>query len=220
MSEKRDYYEVLGVERQANDEDIKKAFRQQAMKHHPDRNPGDKQAETRFKEAAEAYGVLSDAQKRAQYDQFGHSAFGQGGQYAGQRYTNMEDIFSAFGDVFGGGVFGDLFGQRRRSGPQRGRDLKIELALSLEEIDSGVERTVVLKRQEHCAACTGTGAKPGTSASACSTCGGRGQIHRSQGFFTMATACPRCRGTGQVIESPCATCRGAGKVSEKSEIKL
>jgi molecular chaperone DnaJ len=216
MADKRDYYEVLGVDRKASEDEIKKAYRQAALKHHPDRNPGSKESEQRFKDAAEAYGVLSDAQKRAQYDQFGHAAFGPGGGFEGPRYTNMEDIFSAFGDVFG---FGDMFG-RRRSGPQRGRDLKIELELSLEEIDSGVERTVVLKRQEHCGACTGTGAKPGTSASVCSTCGGRGQIHRSQGFFTMATACPRCRGTGQVIESPCQTCRGAGKVQEKSEIKL
>jgi molecular chaperone DnaJ len=217
MSEKRDYYETLGVDRQASEEEIKKAYRKLALKHHPDRNPGDKQSETNFKAAAEAYSVLGDPQRRAQYDQFGHQAFGQGGGYDGQRFTNMEDIFSAFGDVFG---FGDMFGGRRRSGPQSGRDLKIVLDLTLEEIDSGVERTVALKRAEHCLACSGTGAKPGTSASACSTCGGRGQIHRNQGFFTMATTCPRCRGAGQVIESPCATCKGAGATREASEIKI
>ena len=218
MTDKRDYYEVLAVDRKATEDEVKKAYRKLALKHHPDRNPDDAQAEALFKEATEAYAVLSDAQKRAQYDQFGHAAFGAGG-FDG-RYTNMEDIFSAFGDVFGGGAFGDLFGQRRRAGPQRGRDLKIELGLSLEEIDSGVERTVVLKRLEPCKPCSGSGAKPGTSASACATCGGRGQIHRSQGFFTMATTCPRCRGSGQVIESPCTACRGAGKVQEKAEIKL
>lgn len=219
MAEKRDYYEVLGVERTATVEVIKKAFRKQAMQHHPDRNPGDAQAELRFKEIAEAYSVLCDSEKRAQYDQFGHSAFGPGG-FDGQRYTTMEDIFSAFGDIFGGGGgFGDAFG-RRRSGPQPGRDLKIVLDLTLEEIDSGVDRTVAVKRMENCEACRGSGAKPGTSASPCKTCGGRGQLHRNQGFFTMATTCPRCRGAGQVIESPCTSCKGAGKVSEKSEIKI
>jgi molecular chaperone DnaJ len=217
MGEKRDYYEVLGVERKAGDEEIKKAYRRMALKHHPDRNPGDKEAEARFKEAAEAYDVLGDAHKRAQYDQFGHQAFGPGGGYDGQRFTNMEDIFSAFGDVFG---FGDLFGGRRRAGPQPGRDLKIVLDLTLEEIDTGVERTVSVKRLEHCAVCKGSGAKPGTFASACPTCGGRGQIHRNQGFFTMATTCPRCRGAGTVIETPCATCKGAGKKQDKTEIKI
>jgi len=219
MSEKRDYYEVLGVQRQATEDEIKKAYRKLALKHHPDRNPGDKSAEVRFKEAAEAYGILSDPQKRAQYDQFGHAAFGPGGQFDGQRFTNMEDIFSAFGDIFGGGMFGDVFG-RRRGGPQAGRDLKIVLDLSLEEIDTGVDRTVTLKRLEHCKSCSGSGAKPGTSPTACTTCGGRGQIHRNQGFFTMATTCPRCRGAGQVIESPCATCRGVGKSQEKVDIKI
>jgi molecular chaperone DnaJ len=183
----------------------------------PDRNPGDKGAEAKFKEAAEAYAVLGDAQKRAQYDQFGHQAFGPGGGFDGTRFTNMEDIFSAFGDVFG---LGDMFGGRRRAGPQAGRDLKIELELTLEEIEHGVERTVALKRHEPCSTCKGSGAKPGTSVSACATCGGRGQIHRNQGFFTLATTCPRCRGLGQVIESPCASCRGAGKVQEKAEIVI
>lgn len=221
MADKRDYYEVLGVDRKASEEEVKKAYRKLALKHHPDRNPGDADAEARFKEAAEAYSVLSDAQKRAQYDQFGHAAFGPGGGFDGGRFTNMEDIFAAFGDVFGGGgMFGDLFGGRRRGGPQAGRDLKIVLDMTLEEIDQGVERTVVLKRLERCAPCHGSGAKPGTSATTCTTCGGRGQIHRNQGFFTMATACPRCRGNGQVIESPCAECKGAGKVQEKSEVRL
>lgn len=220
MIEKRDYYEVLGVGRKASPEEIKKAYRQMALKHHPDRNPGDEQAEVRFKEAAEAYAVLSVETKRQQYDQFGHTAFGPGGGFDGQRYTNMEDIFSAFGDIFGGGAFSDVFGGRRRNGPQSGRDLKIVLDLTLEDIDAGVERTVAVKRLEPCQPCSGIGAEPGTSVSACTTCGGRGQIHRNQGFFTMASTCPRCRGAGQVIPSPCKSCKGAGKVQEKSEIKI
>jgi len=217
MTKPRDYYEVLGVDRSASEDDVKKAYRRLALKHHPDRNPGDAEAEARFKAAAEAYNVLGDARRRAQYDQFGHQAFGQSGAYDGQRFTNMEDIFSAFGDVFG---FGEMFSGRRRSGPQPGRDLKIVLDLTLAEIDSGVERTVALKRLEHCLTCSGTGAKPGTSVGACATCGGRGQIHRNQGFFTMATTCPRCRGAGQVIESPCANCKGVGATRETSEIKI
>lgn len=225
MSEKRDYYEVLGVDKTASAEDIKKAYRKLALKHHPDRNPGDKDAEAKFKEAAEAYDVLGDEQKRRNYDQFGHRAFDAGG-FQGQRFENMEDIFAAFGDVFGGGVFGDLFGggggagRRGRSGPQRGRDLKIVLDLSLEEIDQGVERTVVLKRQDSCKTCSGSGAKPGTSRTSCAACGGRGQVHRSQGFFAMVTPCPRCQGAGQVTESPCGVCRGAGAETVKAEIPI
>ncbi|MBL8857741.1 MAG: molecular chaperone DnaJ [Planctomycetes bacterium] len=218
MAEKRDYYEVLGVDRKASEDDIKKAYRKLAMQHHPDRNPGDKDAEAKFKEAAEAYGVLSESDQRARYDQFGHQAFGQGGQYSGPQFTNMEDIFEAFG----GTIFGDLFGGggRRRAGPQAGRDLQIKLDVTLAEVDTGTTRTIALKRREHCAPCKGTGAKPGTSPTACTTCGGRGQIHRNQGFFTMATTCPRCRGAGQVIESPCTTCKGAGKTDEKVEIAI
>lgn len=225
MSGKRDYYEVLGLERTASDAEIKKAYRKLALQHHPDRNPDNPEAETKFKEAAEAYDVLGDSQKRAQYDQFGHAAFGPGGQYGGARFTNIEDIFSAFGDIFGGGgggMFGDLFGGGRRSrgGPRAGRDLKIVLDLTLEEIDTGVERTISLKRHEHCDVCKGSGAKEGTGPTPCSTCGGRGQIHRSQGFFTMASTCPRCRGAGMVVESPCASCRGAGKVAQKSDVTI
>jgi molecular chaperone DnaJ len=220
MADKRDYYEVLGVERGAGEEDVKKAYRKLALKYHPDRNPGDKDAETRFKEAAEAYDVLGDPQKRAQYDQFGHRAFDAGG-FAGPRFHNMEDIFAAFGDVFGGGMFGDLFGQRRsRSGPQPGRDLKIVLELTLEEIDQGVERTVVLKRADFCDACKGSGAKPGTSRATCGSCGGRGQVTVSQGFFAMVRTCPTCGGAGQVVPNPCASCRGAGKQSVKAEVKI
>ena len=222
MADKRDYYEVLGVERGAGEDDIKRAYRKLALEFHPDRNQGNSEAEARFKEAAEAYDVLGDAEKRAQYDQFGHAAFGQGG-FGGQRFTSVEDIFQAFGDVFGGGVFGDLFGGARRAhrgGPRPGRDLKIVLDLTLEEIDQGVERTIVLKRQEHCGSCNGSGARQGTGKTTCATCAGRGQVHRSQGFFTMATVCPKCRGAGQVIESPCATCGGSGKEQKKAEVAI
>ncbi|MCY3000690.1 MAG: molecular chaperone DnaJ [Planctomycetota bacterium] len=220
MSDKRDFYEVLGVERGAGEEDIKKAYRKLALKYHPDRNPGDAAAEASFKEAAEAYDVLGDEQKRRQYDQFGHRAFDQGGG-GGPRFHNMEDIFSAFGDILGGQMFGDLFGGRRRSsGPQRGRDLKIVLDLTLEEIDAGVERTVVLKREEHCGTCNGSGAKAGTSRRSCETCGGRGQVSRSQGFFAMVTPCPTCQGAGTRIESPCASCKGAGRLARSAEVRI
>jgi molecular chaperone DnaJ len=205
------------VDRKASEEEIKKAYRKLAMQHHPDRNPGDKQAEARFKEAAEAYGVLCDSEQRARYDQFGHQAFGAGGQYAGPQFTNIEDIFEAFG----GTIFGDLFGGgRRRAGPHAGRDLQVKLDVTLDEIDTGIKRTIALKRKEHCPSCKGSGAKPGTGPTACTTCGGRGQIHRNQGFFTMATPCPRCRGAGQIIESPCSACSGAGKRDEKVEIEI
>jgi len=221
MDDKRDYYEVLGVDRGADTDEIKRAYRRLALQHHPDRNKGDAEAEAKFKEAAEAYDVLGDTEKRAKYDQFGHAAFGAGG-HGGQRFTNMEDIFSAFGDVFGGGMFGDLFGGRRaqRGGPRPGRDLKIVLDLTLEEIDQGVERSIVLKRQENCTTCSGSGRKPGTGKSTCSACGGRGQVQRSQGFFTMATTCPRCRGRGEMIDSPCSSCSGSGKRTEKAEVKI
>ena len=227
MSEKRDYYGVLGVERNAPPEDIKRAYRKKALEFHPDRNKDNPKAEELFKEAAEAYDILGNAEKRARYDQFGHAAFSQGGMGGGTRFTNMEDIFEAFGDIFGGGgggIFGDLFGggggRRRRQGPQAGRDLKIVLDLSLEDVDTGVERTIAIKRQEICETCGGNGAKPGTSPVTCSTCGGRGQVQRSQGFFTMATPCPACRGAGTRIESPCSTCRGSGRTSDKSDVTI
>jgi molecular chaperone DnaJ len=220
MSEKRDYYEVLGVERGASADEIKRAYRKKALEHHPDRNNGDAEAARRFKEAAEAYDVLGDEQKRGQYDRYGHAAFGPGGHYGGGRFTNIDDIFQAFGDIFGGGIFGDVFQQGRRRGPQAGRDLKVVLDLALEEIDTGVERTIELKRRELCATCQGSRARPGTQPTACTTCGGRGQIQRSQGFFMMTAPCPRCRGSGVVIPTPCADCKGAGSVQRSAEVKI
>jgi len=224
MSEKRDYYEVLGVERNASQAEIKKSYRKLAIQFHPDQNQGDEGAEAKFKEAAEAYDVLGDEQKRAQYDQFGHQAFAQGGGFQGARFSSMEDIFSAFGDIFGGGL-GDLFGGgggRRggRRGPRAGRDLRIVLDLTLEEIATGVERTVALKRFEHCDACQGTGGEDGAQRVACTTCGGRGQVQRNQGFFTMASTCPSCRGQGQMVEKPCKPCHGSGKTQVKKEIEI
>ncbi|MAB81096.1 MAG: molecular chaperone DnaJ [Planctomycetes bacterium] len=227
MSEKRDYYTVLGVAKAASQDDIKRAYRKKALEFHPDRNAGDSSAEEKFKEAAEAYDALSDEQKRARYDQFGHAAFSQSGGFSdGGRFTNIEDIFEAFGDVFGGGgggLFGELFRGGRRSsrgGPRAGRDLRIVLPLTLEEIDQGVSKEVSIKRAEHCASCGGNGAKPGTSPIACGTCGGAGQVTTSQGFFAMRTACPQCQGAGKTIESPCSDCRGQGRVSRKSDIQL
>jgi molecular chaperone DnaJ len=224
MTDKRDYYEVLGLERNASHADVKRAYRKLAMKHHPDQNRGDAEAESKFKEAAEAYDVLGDEQKRGQYDQFGHQAFGQGGGFQGARFSNMEDIFSAFGDIFGGGL-GDIFGGgggRRggRSGPRPGRDLRIVLDLSLEEIAAGVERTVALKRFEYCGTCKGTGGEDGSEKVTCQTCAGRGQVQRNQGFFTVAAPCPTCRGAGQTIENPCKSCNGNGKAQEKNEIEI
>lgn len=223
MTDKRDYYEVLGLERNASQADVKKSYRKLAMKYHPDQNQGDAGAEAKFKEAAEAYDVLGDEQKRAQYDQFGHQAFAQGGGFQGARFSNMEDIFSAFGDIFGGGL-GDLFGGggRRggRRGPRPGRDLRIVLDLSLEEIANGVERTVALKRFEHCQTCKGSGGEDGAERVTCGTCAGRGQVQRNQGFFTMSTPCPTCRGAGQTIEKPCKSCHGNGKVQEKNEVEI
>jgi len=230
MSEKRDYYEVLGVDKSANEDEIKKAYRKLAMKHHPDRNKGDEGAEAKFKEAAEAYDALGTPEKRQKYDQFGHAAFGAGAGAGPGGFSNMDDIFSAFGDIFGGGGgggggggFGDIFGGGRRRGPRGprpGRDLRIVLDLTLEELDKGVTRTVALKRFEHCDTCKGSGGEDGSGKVTCSTCGGRGQVQRSQGFFTMASACPKCRGEGQVIENPCKTCKGSGKRQAKSDIEL
>lgn len=230
MSNKRDYYEVLGVARDASEGEIKRAYRKLALKFHPDRNPDDAVAEQSFKEAAEAYDVIGNSEKRAQYDQYGHAAFSQGGFPGGVRFNNMEDIFSAFGDIFGGGggggggIFGDLFGGggggRRRRGPAPGRDLKIALDLTLEEIDQGVERTIALKQQAHCDSCSGSGAAPGSKKSTCSTCGGRGQVARNQGFITLATACPTCHGSGESVDKPCTSCSGAGKKSVKNDIKI
>jgi len=213
---KRDYYEVLGVARNASEADIKKAYRRLAMKHHPDRNPDDKSAEAKFKEANEAYEVLADAQKRAAYDQFGHAgvdpsaaagARGGAGFYgAGAGAASFADIFGdVFGDIFGGG------GGGRRGGVQRGADLRYNLELSLEDAVRGTEVRIRVPTLEPCETCHGSGAKAGTQASTCSSCGGHGQVRMQQGFFSIQQTCPTCRGTGKVIKSPCETCHGQGR---------
>ena len=225
MASKRDFYEVLGVSKDASAADIKKAYRKLALQYHPDQNPDDPGAEAKFKEAAEAYDVLSDDGKRQRYDQFGHQAFAGGaGGGGGGGFTNVEDIFSAFGDIFGGagGAFGSMFGGGggRRRGPRRGRDLRIVLELTLEEIDEGVTKTVALKRLDICGTCDGSGARPGTSKITCKTCGGTGQVTRSAGFFQMASPCPACHGTGEIIEHPCQDCSGSGTVQTRKEIEI
>jgi molecular chaperone DnaJ len=215
---KRDYYEVLGVDRQATDQRIKSAYRKLALKYHPDRNPGDRQAEEDFKEAAEAYAVLADPQKRSLYDQFGHagvsSAAGAGaGGFDPTIFADFSDIFAGLGDAFG---FGDLFGsRRRRGGPQRGADLRYDLEITFEESATGAETSIQIPRDEACETCSGTGAAAGTAPETCSQCRGSGQLRYQQGFLTVARPCPNCRGTGRTIAKPCQTCRGAGRVGRE-----
>lgn len=207
----RDYYEVLGVERSCDDGALKAAFRKMAMEHHPDRNGGCEEASGRFKEINEAYSILSDAQKRAAYDRFGHAGVngqGGGGGDAGQ-FHDVHDIFNeVFGDIFGarGG------GGRQRGGPARGNDLRYDLEISLEQAYAGAEVEIEVPATLTCETCEGSGAKPGTSPTQCSTCQGHGRVRASQGFFSIERACPRCGGSGQMVADPCVTCRGHGQV--------
>jgi molecular chaperone DnaJ len=218
MGNRRDYYEVLGINRDASQEEIKQAYRRMALKYHPDRNPGDKEAEQRFKEAAEAYEVLSDPQRRRQYDQFGHEGL-RGYTYRG--FTSFDDIFEAFSDIFSDSIFSDFFDiGRRRRGPRRGAHLRVELDITFEEAAFGTEKTINLYRNESCTSCDGSGTKPGTTPSACPACRGKGEILQGGGFFTIRSTCPRCRGIGKVITSPCSVCKGAGTVRRKREIKV
>ncbi len=218
---KRDYYEILGVPKNADADAIKRAYRKIALRDHPDKNPGNKEAEERFKESAEAYEILSDPEKRAAYDRFGHAGVGGGGP----QFTSVEDIFGAFGDIFGGrgggSVFEDLFGGgRSQRGRQGGAHLKVDIEISLDEVRSGAKKTIEIQRNESCKQCHGSGAKAGTSPKRCPDCGGHGHIVRSQGFFAMRSTCPRCHGTGEVIDAPCARCGGSGKVPESRQVTV
>jgi molecular chaperone DnaJ len=217
---KRDYYEVLGVARGASDAEIKSAYRKQAMKYHPDRNPGDHSAEERFKEAAEAYAILADTEKRSLYDRFGHAGVSSAASsgFDPTVFQGFEDLFGGLGDIFG---FGDLFGGgRRRGGPQRGGDLRYDLEITFEESAQGAETSIQIPRQETCEACTGTGAAPGSSPTVCAQCRGQGQVRMQRGFLTVAATCPQCRGAGRVIAKPCASCRGAGRVARDRKITV
>ena len=219
---KRDYYEVLGVDRQATEPQIKSAYRKLALKHHPDRNPGDPAAEEQFKEAAEAYAILADAEKRALYDRFGHAGVSGAGAGAGgfdpTIFADFSDIFSGLGDVFG---FGDIFGgRRRRGGPQRGADLRYDLEITFDESATGTDTTIQIPREETCETCTGSGAAAGTSPETCSQCRGSGQLRYQQGFLTVARPCPNCRGTGKTIAKPCQSCRGAGRIARERKITV
>lgn len=229
MADKRDYYEVLGVSKGASDDEIKKAYRAIAKKYHPDLNPGDKEAEAKFKEAGEAYAVLSDAEKRSRYDQFGHAGVdpsygggagaggfgGFGGGFGGFEDFDLGDIF---GSVFGGGRSG------RRAGPRRGNDIQKSVEIKFEEAASGVEKEISVNRYAPCKTCGGSGAKKGTSPATCSKCGGTGQVKTTQrtpfGVFSSSTVCSECHGTGQVIKDPCPACEGSGRTRETKKLKV
>jgi molecular chaperone DnaJ len=210
MASQRDYYEVLGVDRNASTDDIKRAYRKMAMKYHPDRNPGDEEAESKFKEAAEAYEVLSEPQTRQRYDQFGHEGLRGTSSHDFSR-MDIGDIFSMFEDIFGGGLGGMGGGRRRRGGPSRGYDLQTRLELTLEDAATGVQRDVEFTRMDRCETCSGSGAKPGTQPETCQTCGGQGQVMMRQGFFQMVRTCPECSGSGKFIRDKCSDCGGSGQ---------
>lgn len=230
MGMKRDYYEILGVSKTATAEEIKKSYRKVAMQYHPDRNPGDKSAEEKFKEAAEAYEVLSDADKRAKYDRFGHQAFtpGMGGFHGNN--VNMEDIFSQFGDIFGDDIFGSFFGGGgRRSGGGRshgirGSNLRVKLKLTFQEAAKGVTKTIKVKKYVVCNTCSGSGAKDKGSVQTCSTCGGSGQVRRVTNTFLgqmqTVTTCPTCNGEGTTITAKCGTCKGEGRVYGEEQVTV
>src|SRR5688572_27917562 len=223
MSTKRDYYEVLGLSRGASEADIKSAYRKLAVRYHPDKNPGDHEAEEKFKEAAEAYTVLSDAEQRARYDRFGHAGVSSGAGAAGWGGAGCGSEEDILGNLFG---FGDVFGEHggagggRRSATQRGADLRYDLEMTLEEAAAGMTAQLRIPRLEACDACQGLGAAPGTQPETCATCSGAGQVRYQQGFFSVARTCGNCRGAGRVIKTPCETCRGAGRVERERSMEV
>jgi molecular chaperone DnaJ len=222
MSAKRDYYDVLGVARTANEAEIKSAYRRLAVRYHPDKNPGDAEAEEKFKEAAEAYSILSDAEQRRRYDNFGHagvSGSGAGAGWGAPGFGGIEDILGdlfGFGDVFGGGGRGG----GRRSSAQRGADLRYDLEITLEEAANGMTAQLRIPRLETCEKCKGNGAKEGTQPETCQTCAGAGQVRYQQGFFSVARTCAACRGTGRIIKTPCEECRGAGRIEKERTMEV
>jgi molecular chaperone DnaJ len=216
---KRDLYEILGVNRDASEDELKKAYRKLAMKHHPDRNPDNKESEEKFKEAKEAYEILTDANKRAAYDRYGHAGVEQsmGGGGGGQGFDGFGDAFGdIFGDIFGGGGGGG----RGRSNVYRGADLRYNLEITLEEAARGAEKTIRIPALEECAACHGSGAKAGTQPKTCPTCGGAGQVRIQQGFFSIQQTCPKCHGSGRIIPEPCTSCGGAGRVKRQKTLEV
>ena len=223
---KRDYYEILGVAKNANEEEIKKAYRKAALQFHPDKNPGNKEAEEKFKEAAEAYGVLSDQQKKARYDQYGHA--GVGGPNGGAGNMNMDDIFSNFGDIFGESIFGEFFGgggrKQQRSRGIRGTNIRIKVKLSLKEIAEGARKTIKVKKYVVCDVCHGSGAKDASNVTTCKTCQGSGYVRRVQntilGQMATTATCPTCHGSGQQITANCTKCHGEGKVYGEETISI
>lgn len=232
---KRDYYEILGVSKDSSQADIKKAYRKLAMKYHPDKNPGDKAAEEKFKEAAEAYEILHNTDTRERYDRFGHQGFQGGAGGGGAQFSNFEDIFSHFSDIFGNnaggggggsifdGIFGGMGGAGGGGGRRRvraGNSLKCRVNISFKEAAFGCTKTIDLTRNELCEKCKGSGAAAGSSPKRCATCGGTGQVHQSQGFFSVSTTCPKCHGEGSVIEKPCKECSGAGAKAATVRIRV
>jgi molecular chaperone DnaJ len=215
-----DYYEILGVEKSCDQDTIKKAYRKLAMQFHPDKNPGDKEAEEKFKQAASAYEILGNAEKRAKYDRFGHAAFQQGG---GGGFHNTDDIFSSFSDIFG-----DFFGGRgqggqrgrRGNGPARGSDLRYICEIELKEVITGLERDIEFDTEDACKECEGSGAEKGSQVDTCPTCRGAGQVVASQGFFSVATTCPTCHGSGKLVRNPCKHCQGKGRVRASRKIRV
>jgi len=222
---KADYYQVLGVDKNASPDEIKRAYRRMAIKYHPDKNPGNKEAEAKFKECAEAYEVLSDPEKRKQYDQYGHEGLRGTGMHDFSR-MNVEDIFSMFGfDDFFGSIFGGAGGGGgrrggRRAGPLRGYDLETSVELTLDEVAHGTEKTIEFTRQDRCPECGGSGAAPGSQPTRCPLCGGSGQVAKGGGFFQMVSTCPQCQGTGQVVKNPCPNCGGSGRVPKKRTVTI
>lgn len=225
MADKRDYYEVLGINKSASEDEIKKAYRREAKKYHPDLHPGDKTAEAKFKEVNEAYEVLSNSEKKARYDQFGHAGvdpnFGGGG--AGGGFGGFDDFGDIFSNIFGGG-FGGFGGGQRRNGPQRGADVRQVIDITFEEAAFGCKKNITINRQENCPTCGGSGAKPGTSPTICKKCNGTGQVRTQTrtplGYMTNIGTCPDCRGTGKIITDPCKDCRGTGKVRKQRTIEI